>query len=94
MDQIGADFGRLGATQSHIVTTSSQVNGQLADLKSYLAPLVATWEGEASVSYQALQQKWDRASEDVNLVLQRVGSALAETNSDFQSTEKANAARF
>ena len=94
MDQIGADFGRLGATQSHIVSTSANVNGQLADLKAYLAPLVATWEGEAAASYQALQQKWDRSAEDLNLVLQRIGAALAETNSDFQAAEKSNAARF
>ena len=94
MSQIGADFGRLAVTQEHIVSTVGQVNGQLADLKSYLAPLVGSWEGEASASYQALQQQWDRASEDLNAVLARIGAALAETNSDFQATEKANAARF
>ncbi len=55
---------------------------------------MATWEGEASASYQVLQKKWDAAAADLNSVLQRIGAALAETNSDFQSTEKANAARF
>lgn len=93
-DQVGADFGRLAATQQHLVQTVGQVNGQLADLKSYLKPLVATWEGEASANYQALQAKWDRAAEDLNMVLQRISAALATTNDDFQATEKGNAARF
>ncbi len=93
-DQIGADFRSLDRTQVHIGTTASQVNGALADLKNYLKPLVATWEGEAATSYQALQKKWDAAATDLNAVLQRIGHALADTNSDFQSTEKANAARF
>lgn len=93
-DQVGADFGRLAGTQQHIVTTVGQVNGSLADLKSYLAPMVATWEGEASVNYQALQAKWDSASNDLNAVLQRIGAALAETNDQFLTTEKSNASRF
>ena len=93
-DQIGANFASLDRTQSHIVTTSGQVNGALEELKGYLRPLVATWEGEASASYQMLQKKWDSAATDLNSVLQRIGAALADTNSDFQATEKANAARF
>ena len=58
-DQIGANFGSLDRTQGHIVTTVGQVNGALDELKGFLKPLVATWEGEASASYQVLQKKWD-----------------------------------
>lgn len=94
MNQVGANFGKLSATQQHIASTVGQMNGQLGDLKSYLAPLVATWEGEASASYQALQAKWDSAAHDLNNVLGRISTALAAANADFQSTEKANAGRF
>lgn len=93
-DQIGADFGSLDRTQGHLVTTVGQVNGALDELRGFLKPLVASWEGEASASYQVLQKKWDAAAADLNSVLQRIGAALAETNSDFRATEKANAARF
>lgn len=92
--QIGADFGSLDRTQAHLVKTVGDVNRSLADLKSYLAPMVAAWEGEAATNYNALQQKWDSAAADLNTVLQRIGSALAATNEDFQATEKTNAGRF
>lgn len=94
MDQVGADFGRLAATHEHLVASVAQMNGQLNNLRDYLKPLVATWEGEAAANYQALQNKWDTAAADLNSVLQRIGGALGETNSEFQATERSNAARF
>ncbi len=93
-DQVGADFARLAATQQQLTSTVSSMNGKLEDLKAFLKPLVATWEGEASANYQALQAKWDTAATDLNAVLGRISGALAETNSQFQATEKSNAARF
>lgn len=93
-DQVGADFGRLAGTEAHIASTVGQVNGALESLKGYLRPLVASWDGEASVSYQLLQRKWDTAAADLNAVLSQIGRALGETNSEFQVTEKSNAARF
>ncbi len=92
--EVGAHFGRLEGTRAHIATTGSQVNGQLQELKGYLRPLVATWEGSASTNYQALQHKWDTAAADLNSVLLRIGAALGAANEGMQSTENANANRF
>lgn len=93
-DQIGADFARLGVTQQHIAQTVGSMNNTLSDLKAFISPLVATWEGEASAQYQALQARWDSAATDLNAVLGQISTALAETNTQFQATERANAARF
>jgi early secretory antigenic target protein ESAT-6 len=93
-DQIGADFGRLATTQQHLAQTASSMNSTLSDLKAFIKPLVGTWQGEASTQYQVLQAKWDSAATDLNTVLSRISAALAEANTQFQATERANAARF
>lgn len=92
--QVGANFAQLGGTTEHLVASVTRMNTALADLKSYLAPMVSTWEGDASVQYQALQQKWDTSAAELNATLQRIGAALGDTNDQFQATERANAARF
>ncbi len=92
--QIGADFGSLDRTQTQLVKTVNDMNTKLANLKSYLAPMVAEWEGDAATNYNALQAKWDTSASELNTVLQRISTALASTSQDFAATEKANAARF
>ncbi len=94
MTQIGANFGQLGNTVDHIARTASAVNGQLSDLKTYLAPMVATWEGDAATQYNQLQKDWDLAADDLNVVLHKIGLALGDTNADFQATERSNLLRF
>ena len=55
-------FGAIDGARADIAASSGNINGKLADLKSYLAPLVAEWEGTASQAYQAQQAKWDAAN--------------------------------
>lgn len=94
MTQIGVSFGKLQATHDKVTTIVSSMNSTLEDLKSYLRPLVSTWEGSAAENYNAKQAQWDQAALDLNQVLSAIGNALASANEGYQSTEKANASRF
>ncbi|GAB3258468.1 hypothetical protein GCM10027425_19930 [Alteromonas gracilis] len=94
MSTIGAKFPQVEMTHQHLVQTVAQMNQQLEDLKSYLKPMVATWSGEASANYQALQAKWDTSAAELNQTLARIGSALEEGKNNLQAREKSNAARF
>jgi early secretory antigenic target protein ESAT-6 len=94
VDQISIDFQRLGATQQHVTSTATSMNKSLGDLETYLKPLTATWTGEASTQYQALQAKWDTAAADLNLVLGRIAAALAEANTQMQAAERKIASTF
>ena len=93
-DQIKVTFGQLQATQEHTQQTVASMNSQLQDLKSYLAPLVSTWEGQAAENYNAKQRQWDTAANDLNEVLAAIGRALGSVNEGYQSTESQNASRF
>jgi 6 kDa early secretory antigenic target len=92
--EIKVTFGALGAAQGDVATTASRITGQLEDLKRFLAPMVATWQGQAAVEYQARQRQWDSAAADITAVLSHIGVALGTANDSYQQVERANAARW
>jgi WXG100 family type VII secretion target len=69
---------------------ASQIAQQLSDLKSYLAPMVGTWSGEASSDFQALQAKWDAGADDLNQVLRMISQSLRSAGDSYISTERTN----
>jgi len=73
---------------------AGQIEQQLGDLKGYLAPLVASWTGEASSDYQALQQKWNASADDLNSVLREIASALRAASQSYVSGETSNASMW
>lgn len=91
---IKVTFGELASGQSSIATTSKSIQQQLDDLKSFLQPMVSTWEGEASTQYMAKQAQWDQAAADINQVLHQISVTLGNTNDNYQQTESSNAARW
>jgi len=58
---------------------AGQIDQQLGDLKGYLAPLVSSWEGEASSDWQALQQ---------------IAGALRTASENYSAGERANASMW
>jgi WXG100 family type VII secretion target len=94
MSEILVTFGELSAAQQNVASTAQQMNAQLDELKQQLAPLVATWSGQASVDYQAKQRQWDTAAADLNRVLSQIGVALGQANEGYQQVERANASRW
>lgn len=94
MSEIKVTFGELSAGQQTVAGTSSRITGQLDDLKRYLAPLAASWEGQAAQDYQAKQRQWDAAAADLTAVLAQIGAALGVANDNYQVVEQANARRW
>lgn len=87
---INVAFGTVSQAQADVMNTVSRVDGQLDELRSYLAPLVSTWAGGASSDYQALQKRWDTAAGDLNAVLAQVGQLLGRAHDSYRDTEMAN----
>ena len=93
-DQIKVTFAQVQATQEHAQSTVASMNNSLQELKSFLAPMVSTWQGQAAQTYHAKQARWDRAANDLNQVLAAIGRALGSANDGFRTTESQNAGRF
>ena len=92
--EILVTFGEISNAQSSVATTSRNMNQELDDLKSFLAPLVATWTGQAAEDYQVKQREWDDAAAQLNQVLGQVGVALGTANDNYQQAERSNAAKW
>lgn len=93
-DHILVTFASLSEAQASTAATYAALNNQLADLKSYLAPLTAAWEGQASTTYQGHQAQWDSAAAELNAVLQTISAAVGQALANYQSTEQANTAMW
>jgi 6 kDa early secretory antigenic target len=92
--EIKVTFGALEAARSDVAGTAMRISGQLEELKRFLAPLVATWEGDAATEYGIKQRQWDTAAADLAAVLARIGAALGAANESYRQVEQANAARW
>ena len=82
---IKVTFSQLAATHDQVRATVGNINSQLADLKSYLNPLVQTWTGSAAENYNVAQAQWDRAANALTQVLSQIGNALASANEGYKS---------
>ena len=87
---ITVSFGTITQAQSDVSNTVARIDQQLADLRHFIAPLVASWEGGASSDYQVLQKRWDGAANDLNAVLGQIGQLLGQVHDGYRSTESAN----
>jgi WXG100 family type VII secretion target len=94
MSEIKVTFAALEAAQSDVSGVAGRMTGQLEDLKRFLAPLVATWEGQAATEYQARQRQWDTAAAGLANVLGRIGVALGTANESYRQVEQSNASRW
>jgi len=83
-------FGAINEAAMDTDSVASQIAQQLSDLKAYLAPLVASWSGDASSEYQALQSRWDAGANDLNQVLRQMAQALRTAGDNYASTERKN----
>jgi 6 kDa early secretory antigenic target len=94
MSEIKVTFGALETAQSDVSGVAGRMTSQLDDLKRFLAPMVATWEGQAATEYQAKQRQWDTAAVGLASVLQQIGVALGSANESYRQVEQANASRW
>jgi WXG100 family type VII secretion target len=92
--KLAVDFGGLDRGHADITSGAGKIESRLDQLESELAPLRADWTGSASESYQQAKAKWDAAMGDIRLLLVDIGNQVATSNSDYQSTESRNTARF
>ena len=92
--ELKVNFGSLDAAAADIQSQANQIEGRLDALESELAPLRSDWTGSASNVLPAAKAKWDSAMADMKALLAEIGTAVTTSNSDYQSTESQNTARW
>jgi len=91
---IKVTFSALAEAQASVTTTAGRMTAQLDELERFLAPMVATWSGQAAEEYGVRQRQWAAAAADMTLVLSQIGRALDTANDSYYQVEQANARRW
>lgn len=94
MSEIKVGFGALEAARADLMTTAGRMQAQLDDLRRFVAPLVAGWQGAAATGYEQRQQEWDRSAAELQRILGEVGLALGRANEGYQQVERLNSNRW
>ncbi|MEU4680155.1 WXG100 family type VII secretion target [Micromonospora sp. NPDC023737] len=92
--EIRYNFGALNAAADSCGGAVKNLNGELEGLKSGIAPLLATWDGEARDAYGQRQAEWEAAATDLRDLLGRIEKALRESAAKMQAREAANRGKF
>ncbi|HVK24769.1 MAG TPA: WXG100 family type VII secretion target [Actinokineospora sp.] len=93
-DQIQVNFAEVAAASQSLSSTAGQLESLLNDLKSRLAPLQAGYTGAAKEAWDAKQNEWNRAQDDLRQVLASIGMAVQQSGDNYEAVEKANAAKW
>ncbi|MFF0150130.1 WXG100 family type VII secretion target [Micromonospora sp. NPDC005203] len=92
--EIRYNFGALNAAADSCGGAMKNVTGELDGLKSGIAPLLATWDGDAREAYFRRQSDWEAAANDLRDLLGRIEKTLRESAARMQAREAANRAKF
>jgi WXG100 family type VII secretion target len=84
-------LGAVDGAATDTDTVANHIDQQLDHLRSYLAPLAATWTGQASGDYHSLQARWDAAAAGLNAVLREMAAALRTAHGNYAQVEATNA---
>ncbi len=84
---IKVSFVALETAAADITKSASTITGRLDQLHTDLAPMVATWEGEAAINYQTTQRQWDTAAAEMSVILDQIGIALRKAGENYRQRE-------
>jgi early secretory antigenic target protein ESAT-6 len=75
--------GGASEVQGSVQTTASLLD----EGKGSLAALASVWGGGGSEAYQAVQQRWDNTSMELNAALQNLAQTISEAGQTMGQTE-------
>ncbi|MEU3273637.1 WXG100 family type VII secretion target [Saccharomonospora sp. NPDC006951] len=88
-DGIVVDYQTIHTAADDCKATGGELNGLFEDLKSRLAPLVDSWQGDAQDAWRGVQTEWDNNLEELKDILDKIATALPQIADGYQSTDKA-----
>jgi early secretory antigenic target protein ESAT-6 len=86
--QINYEFGAIEAGAGEIQAAAGRTSGLLDEGQGSLARLQGAWVGDGSSSYQAVQQRWDNNSAELNMALQQLSQAISNAGTTMGGTEQ------
>jgi WXG100 family type VII secretion target len=89
--QFGTQTEVMRTASQHVFEVRDQIQAQLGQLRSQLAPLEGSWRGDASVAFGQLMQRWNDDATRINRALQAIGESIQASGADYRAVEEQNA---
>jgi early secretory antigenic target protein ESAT-6 len=81
------NFAGIEGGAGEIGSAVQRTDSLLDEGKSSLMALAAVWGGSGSEAYQAVQQRWDTTSAELNAALMNLAQTVSEAGSTMAQTE-------
>ena len=81
------NFAGIEGSAGDLAGAVNTTHGLLDEGKASLAKLATVWGGGGSEAYQAVQQRWDNTSMELNNALQNLAQAVGEAGEHMMHTE-------
>jgi WXG100 family type VII secretion target len=80
-------FGDMQDAAASVGAVNRSVQAELDDLFRVVAPIVATWSGDASENFQYQHRVWVQAAQDLNSVLSHIAALLEDSHLAYTQAE-------
>jgi WXG100 family type VII secretion target len=84
---VHVSLGDMQDAADSVAAVNRAVQFELDDLYRMLAPIVATWSGDASESFQYQHRVWVQAAGDLNAVLGHIAALLEDSHAAYAQAE-------
>lgn len=87
MPEIKVSYSALGTAEADIKASVGRLRNSLANLERDLAPMAASWTGEASEFYRDKQRQWNTAADELSMLLETVGVGVGEALVNYMNND-------
>ncbi|WP_375500237.1 WXG100 family type VII secretion target [uncultured Jatrophihabitans sp.] len=83
---IYVEHAKIEAAAGHLRAHKKSFDDILSTLEGDLAPMVATWSGEARDLYLTKKRNWDRAAADLTALLAHIATITETAHNTYTAT--------
>lgn len=87
MPEIRVSYSALGTAETDIKASVARIRTSLANLERDLAPMAASWTGEASEFYRDKQRQWNKAADELSMILESVGGGVGTALANYVNSD-------
>ena len=78
MPEIRVSYSTLSTAEVDIKASVARLRNSLLQLETDLGPMAASWTGEASEFYKEKQRQWNKAADELSVLLETIGVGVGE----------------
>jgi len=94
MESMSVRPEQVTALSENIRTGANGIRSELEQLDQKVSTLRGQWGGEAQVSYDEAQRKWNASLAELQQLLEKIARSTQEISSGYTNTDNKAAQRF